>query len=421
MVALLLSLLAPAVLAAPPEPPPDARFDLSLWCDPRCDEAALERFDRSLTSVPLAEELPDAATAPTRVAGLAPAAEYGRPDASLAVALPGELDAAGVAVLARSEVVVVTGFAASTTQVLPLLRQVYGAFATLARETGGVVEEVGTGRYFSAAAFLSHAEAVATDPLDTTLLFVVETEEDPDGTSQLSTWGLRALGLPEFQVASVAEDRLDDVTTLLNTLAQVAFERGSLAETTPLLETTPALPAARRRAVGIAGTATASAVSPRDDPGHSPVARVAFEGRFDVPPPSTSTEAAPPGEDASEDTAAPAAPPATLEEARAQAAERFHGRVRAAFSAGLPPGDRLFVKAPFEAAQGRTEYLWIAVGTWEGGTIEGTLHSEPAWVQHLASGDAVRIHESDVFDWLLRRTDGTTEGNATEPFLHLGP
>jgi uncharacterized protein YegJ (DUF2314 family) len=95
--------------------------------------------------------------------------------------------------------------------------------------------------------------------------------------------------------------------------------------------------------------------------------------------------------------------------------------VRAAFAAGLPPGDVLFVKAPFEADQGRVEYLWLTVQSWEGASLEGTLRSQPTWIVDLAPGDPVRVLESAVYDFLLKHADGTSVGNGTEPFLSPGP
>jgi hypothetical protein len=426
MIPLLLACLAQEAVAAPALSAPDVRFDLSLWCNPTCDEEALERFDQALSSVPLAEELPITATSPTRVAGLAPAEGYGRPDPDLAQALPGDLDPAGAQVVAKSEVVVVTGFAAPATQALPLIRQVYGAFATLSRETGGVVEEVSTGRYYSAAAFDTHAKAVATDPFDATLLFVVETQEDGAGAFALSTWGLGAFGLPELHTTAVPAQSLDDMTAVLDTLIQVAVERGGLSEATPLSEYAASLPAARGRAVGIEGTARVSMPATRDDPEVSPKALMTFEGRFDAPPLGARLEdapgTAPPATLPSPDRLTPVAqPPSTLEEARAEATLQLAGPVRAAFAAGLPPGDVLFVKAPFDADQGRVEYLWLTVQSWEGGSLEGTLRSQPTWIVDLAPGDPVRVLESAVYDFLLKHADGTSVGNGTEPFLSPGP
>ncbi|MBN1336951.1 MAG: DUF2314 domain-containing protein [Deltaproteobacteria bacterium] len=418
MVALLLALILPSALAAPPGLVPDARFDLSLWCAPTCEEASLERLDKALESIELGRSLPRAAKTPARVAGLAPAQEYGRPEAALVGDLPGDLGETGASVLASSEKVVVSGFSAPVDQALPVLRQAYAAFAALARETGGVVEEIATGRYFCADAFERHAGELAADPVDVTRLFVIETQEEDEGSHVLSTWGLRAVGLQELQVSEVPTAQLDDMEAVLNTLAQVAFEKGSLSSRTELSEAVVSLPSARRRAVGIEGVATASWKAPRDDPGRSPVVEVSFEGRFDAPPLTPPMEATP------EPVALALEPepvPATLAEAKAEAARHLAGPVREAFAGGLPPGDTLYVKAPFEAGQGRIEYLWIAVTGWEGEVLEGTLRSEPAWAEGIAPGDRVEVPRIEVFDWLLRHADGTSEGNETERFLDTEP
>jgi uncharacterized protein YegJ (DUF2314 family) len=237
------------------------------------------------------------------------------------------------------------------------------------------------------------------------------------------------------------------------------------------------LPAARLRAVGIEGTVYATAAQSSWSASADPVARLGFEGRFDADPcqpldaypvdlvsapapgeapavaPVPGTEAAsevgvpsPPGveaplaptgtvpspeaslpglpepEAAPPDVAEPAPPaapvgPANLAEARAQAASDLAGHVHAAWDQGLPPGDRLYVKAPFDDGTGKVEYLWVQVVAWHGALLEGVLRSVPAWSRTLAVGDVVRVQQGDLFDYLWRRADGTSEGNRTEAFL----
>jgi len=75
------------------------------------------------------------------------------------------------------------------------------------------------------------------------------------------------------------------------------------------------------------------------------------------------------------------------------------------------------VKAPFDVGDGRTEYLWLAVGAWEGDRIDGVLRSRPSWITTLRQGDRVTVRQGAIFDYLLRRADGTSEGNETERFL----
>jgi uncharacterized protein YegJ (DUF2314 family) len=111
------------------------------------------------------------------------------------------------------------------------------------------------------------------------------------------------------------------------------------------------------------------------------------------------------------------APPATLIEVQTRALSRLDGEVRQSWEAGLPSGDRLYVKAPFTSARGDLEYLWVQVVSWRGRAIDGVLRSEPAWIEGMAEGDVVSVDQGGVFDYLWRRADGSSEGNETEAFL----
>ena len=75
--------------------------------------------------------------------------------------------------------------------------------------------------------------------------------------------------------------------------------------------------------------------------------------------------------------------------------------------------NHLMVKAPFRTDDGGNEWMWLDVVRWKGKTIEGILQNDPAAVSGLAAGARVTVDEDSVFDYIVRRADGTTEGNTT--------
>ena len=109
--------------------------------------------------------------------------------------------------------------------------------------------------------------------------------------------------------------------------------------------------------------------------------------------------------------------PRTLQEAQAAALRTFDTRVRAAWEGGLPTGDVIAVQVPFTDTQGRKEYVWAELRSWEGDRLTGVLVNEPYAVPSLEKGDVVEFRRADVFDYIWRHPDGSREGNTTAAFL----
>jgi len=59
----------------------------------------------------------------------------------------------------------------------------------------------------------------------------------------------------------------------------------------------------------------------------------------------------------------------------------------------------------------------VAVTSWDGQMVEGTLANDPQDIRTLRGGQAVEIDEAAVDDWLLRRADGTREGGFSAKVL----
>lgn len=87
---------------------------------------------------------------------------------------------------------------------------------------------------------------------------------------------------------------------------------------------------------------------------------------------------------------------------------------RKRFQAGLEPGERLFVKHGFPRdEQGLHEFMWVIVNTWTGQRIHGQLANDPQFRIDLRAGQQIDLSDSDVFDWLLIKADGSNEGGFT--------
>jgi uncharacterized protein YegJ (DUF2314 family) len=83
------------------------------------------------------------------------------------------------------------------------------------------------------------------------------------------------------------------------------------------------------------------------------------------------------------------------------------------YAKGTPDLESLLIKAPFKTPGGQNEWMWVEVVRWPGATIDGILRNDPFEVKGLKAGARVRVREGDIFDYILHKADGTTEGNET--------
>lgn len=91
--------------------------------------------------------------------------------------------------------------------------------------------------------------------------------------------------------------------------------------------------------------------------------------------------------------------------------------IKGRFLGGLPPGAQLSVKRGFPVEEGRSEYLWVGVGSWSGDRIRGRIENDPVRCAGFDRGQVVEFGESEVFDWLITHPDGTREGARMNDFL----
>lgn len=102
--------------------------------------------------------------------------------------------------------------------------------------------------------------------------------------------------------------------------------------------------------------------------------------------------------------------------AASQRARKKAFALRERFAKGPPFGEELLVKAPFETPEGN-EWIWVEVVSWQGNAITGVLTEDAFEIPTLKAGSRVEVQADKIFDYLLRKRDGSKEGNETEPLL----
>ncbi len=88
--------------------------------------------------------------------------------------------------------------------------------------------------------------------------------------------------------------------------------------------------------------------------------------------------------------------------------------IQEAFSKGLAPGEYYMVKSPFLTPDKGTEWMWVEIVSWkEKDKIIGILKNQPFNIPTLKAGAEVQIKVSEIFDYIHKKPDGTSEGNET--------
>ncbi|MEE8409753.1 MAG: DUF2314 domain-containing protein [Myxococcota bacterium] len=96
-----------------------------------------------------------------------------------------------------------------------------------------------------------------------------------------------------------------------------------------------------------------------------------------------------------------------------RARKKLLGRLKKKFIAGLPPGERLLVKAPFKTPEDGNEWMWMEIVSWKGTQVNGILINDPYYIPGLESGAQVAAAEEVLFEYIHYLPDGSQEGNET--------
>ena len=300
----------------------------------------------------------------------------------------------------------------------------WGAARGIAEFTGGLIYDPSTFRFAQDGS--STADLPADGGIVITDHIVVPYSSGEDGLSWVTTTGLGKFGLPNLECRGVPPHVTVSIAEVLNTLAHQlvarVLERPAAEERDLVLEDEftieGAVFVAANRRVGKRRGATGAAL-----------VRIAYTSSEEtepfltlLPPRGSSAEkgvwlhsvvaALEPREDP---VVRPPENDPALAGARKEARSRLPA-VKRRFLAGLAPGEALYVKHAFTEDE-VVEHMWVAVTSWDGQMVEGTLANDPQDIRTLRGGQAVEIDEAAVDDWLLRRADGTREGGFSAKVL----
>ncbi len=400
--------------------PPDARFALAYYCNPTCTDDELGALDEALEAIETTDGFSDRVATPQRIMGLG-GVDFGIPDAEFVAAYGVGVDQPES--LAASQMVVLAWFAAPRAQAETTLATARAAFARLAEQGGGWVEDLDTQNLYGAEAWAQ------LDPRGPISHWYVIDEQGEESVT-LVTRGLRRFGDFELTVSDLDPAVAPDVSWALNAVAESLHPLGDVGPTVNV-----DTPAAR----GVASLTPVAA--PAEDP-TAALLSVSFDGSVTVPVDEVPASAVVPGEHqpeaptpgappagapqagAATEAVAPASPapvlptpaPATLAEARRQVAERLAGPLFEHFQRGLAPGEVIAVSVPFRTRAGGSEYLWVEIDRWNAQGMGGRVATDPYDVSGLRRGDSVAVSPGEVYDYVYKRADGTKEGNLTRPF-----
>ncbi|WP_232021846.1 DUF2314 domain-containing protein [Mycobacterium basiliense] len=291
------------------------------------------------------------------------------------------------------------------------LRAMQQLTGDLAAATGGLIWDAETREMFTPAAWnelrVDRWTGRTPDINDHTIIHAYEI----DGKMRVITLGMAKFGLPDVVVNDVPRSACSNVGHLVNVFCQAIAER-------PMVQHPGEFDLDYRRfKPNATGAAPLTVKIGRHHDG-DPLNRL-LEITFDRGP----------GHDAHARRRAilaaafesePSIVPATHDDAVEAASRRARAKLpalRALFHQGLPPGELMQVKAPFEGPNSIREYMWVDVVSWNGDEITGLLVNEPFNIPGLRAGQMVVVEQSTVFDYKHQRRDGTISGNETEKLV----
>ena len=206
-------------------------------------------------------------------------------------------------------------------------------------------------------------------------------------------------------MAHVEVDAAEDAAAVLNAVAATLHQSSTSTPTaTGILINTDT----------VQGEAQLESATPIDGDPVPPLLAVHFEGKLVAPSPTAAAQSLSPNTDAPQTAEKPV--PTTLAEAQAAMREGLESH-RATFVSGVPDGVRLAVSVPFDCPDGSREYLWVEVQSWEGSRLTGHVISSPTRTRAAQKGQSVVVDQGSVFDYLLKRSDGTREGDTVGAFV----
>ncbi len=236
------------------------------------------------------------------------------------------------------------------------------------------------------------------------------------------TLGMAKFGLPDVSVDQVSGSDSETMGALVNAVCQTLVENPLVSAAGRVAIDIPALKAKRARDEHVIlagakgqGTVTLAFAKPKDGDADNRLVAIAFPGSADDLN-KRQNALLQQIYGAHEAVVGIQNDDAELKAASMRARARVM-KEKPRWTNGAPGLEHLLVKAPFATPKGNNEFMWIEVVTWKGKTIEGVLQNDAFEIPGLKTGTKVEVEEESIFDYLLRKADGTTEGNETAAVL----
>lgn len=304
------------------------------------------------------------------------------------------------------------------------LRSVTALVAEAARSLGAVVDDPEARLYYSARAF---ADDVARDGFDGGVPVVIRhvglhSYEKDGGELRSISVGMSKLGLPDLVVNGHALGGGAALRNLMAVVAQTMAERGRVDAAGRIDVDLRSLRAGELRRLadelkkGGTGRASVGIAEGKLEQGDAEnrLVELTFAGKPGGPVERQNAVLA--EVFGAEDPLVYVKHDDALRAESARANARFLA-LEPGWAKRRAEGEQLMVKAPFRTRSGESEYMWVEVTAWKGKKLRGLLANDPYEVPDLRAGATVEVETTAVFDYLVRRPDGTTEGNTTERFL----
>lgn len=295
----------------------------------------------------------------------------------------------------------------SGTDGIKLARQVASAARDLADAAHGWVVDPEAFQIYPAAQFHEHVPGEHPDVRNLIMVHsIVGDNEQPF----LDTAGLHRYGFPELYFSEAATGQINQVTHVLNGVAQALLEGNDVNDRGEISIDFRQLGWDVDIIEAGSGKATLNLRWARErDAGDEDELVIEL-----VPPGGSGTEAASKlidecfGYKPDEVTLIEDDDPDLI--AAGERARSDLARLKAHFTRGIPPHERLTVKAKFTDENGQVEWMWVDVVAFKGSSFEGTLANEPDVITSLREGQKVRVKLADVGDYLHETKRGERTG-----------
>lgn len=106
-----------------------------------------------------------------------------------------------------------------------------------------------------------------------------------------------------------------------------------------------------------------------------------------------------------------------LQEPYNKLAMESYPQAKQRFLTGLHEGENFFLTTRLKDDAGRIEQVFVLIKSIEGTRISGIIYNDIYVVSGYKNGQAYEFSESEIYDWLITKPDGTEEGNFVGKFL----